>query len=618
MTTLHWTAGLHHDGSAVYVSNPTPKADEKVTITLRAPINAPIHKVFLRSAPDGEGHHAEMTIARRDAISAYWTVEFQATMPRNHYRFRILTREGAYFLNALGVSRADGPDWYDFKLLTDYITPAWALDSVFYQIFPDRFHNGVPALTVKPGAWRVGAHSVQVRPWGTAPLPWREGGNLDFFGGDLPGIGQKLDYLQRLGITGIYLTPIFTSRSNHRYNIEDFDHVDPHLGGNAALADLRRALDEHHMTLMLDLTPNHVGSTHPWFTEAQTDPNAPTTEFFTFYQHPNDYAMWLGVRTLPKLNYRSEKLRAIMYAGHESIMRRWLREPYRIDAWRLDVANMTARQGSIQLDHKVGRGMRRAVKAENPQAYLIGENFFDATPYLQGDELDAVMNYQGFNIPMWRWLSGFDNGFAWGAGWSDHVEIPSEAFTEHIAAYRSAIPWVIANQQFNQLGSHDTPRILNIVGGDRALAKLGVSLLMTYPGVPCVYYGDEIGMTGAADPDNRRTMIWDESEWDQELFQHYQTVIALRKSAPALKHGGYQQIYAQGGVFAFQRHSTEQRLIIVAARDGETELTLPIWHAGIADGATLTDLLSGRAWTVQAGAITFGALDKATLLVLEG
>ncbi len=615
---LQWTAGLHHDGSAVYISNPYPRLDERVTITLRAPLDAPLQSVYLRTEPDGEAAHTQMHITRTDAVSAFWSTEIPITMPRTHYRFKLMTAKGGLWLNAYGLTRSDGPDNYDFKLLANYDAPRWVHDAVFYQIFPDRFHNGDPSLTVTPGAWSKREFSVQVRNWDDPPLPYREAGNLDFYGGDLPGIVQKLDYLEDLGVDSIYLTPIFTSPSNHRYNIDDFYNVDPHLGGNEALVQLRRALDARRMRLMLDITPNHVSSMNSWFVEAQQNVEAPTSEFFTFHRRPHEYVSWLGVASLPKLNYNSPRLREVMYESPDSVIRRWLKEPYSIDGWRLDVANMTGRLGVSLLTHKVKRGIRRAVKAEDPQAYLIGENFFDGTPYLQGDELDAVQNYQGFNIPMWRWLNGRDNGWLGDKGWVDRTQMSSEALAEQMTAYRAAIPWVIASQQFNQLGSHDTPRILSIVDGDRDLVRLAAFMLMTYPGVPCIYYGDEIGMEGGPDPDNRRTMIWDSERWDTDLRGFYQRLIALRKASPALRYGGYQQIVAEGGLFAFLRQSPEQSLVIVANRDAvEWTVLLPVRAAGLPDGTVLVDRLTDASFVVRDGVVDLGVLPRASMLMLE-
>ncbi|MBC8099951.1 MAG: alpha amylase N-terminal ig-like domain-containing protein, partial [Armatimonadetes bacterium] len=560
MTLPSWATGLHHDGSDAYVADPYPTLDQTVMLTLRVPLGAPLQSLAVRTEPDGEAHHTPMHLYRQDAVSGFWQVELKITQPRNHYRFRLLTETTAYWYNALGLSRVDGPDAYDFKLLANYAAPHWVNQAVFYQIFPDRFYQGDATLLPQPGAWTNDGHSVQVRAWGEPPLTHQEGGNLDFFGGDLPGITQKLDYLSDLGVTALYLTPIFSSPSNHRYNIDDFYNVDAHLGGNDALVALRQGLDAHAMRLILDITPNHVSSLNPWFTEAQRDPNAPTAEYFTFQQRPNHYSSWLGVKSLPKLNYGSLALRQTMYAAPDSIIRHWLKPPYRIDGWRLDVANMTGRQGATQqLSYKVKRGIRHAVKAENPEAYLIGENFFDSTSYLQGDSLDGIQNYQGFMIPVLRWLSGLNPETLP----PDIKPLETDALAEYFAAYRTALPWAIANQQLNLLGSHDTPRILSVVHGDVALAQVGVGLLMTYPGVPCIYYGDEIGMLGMRDPDNRRTMPWDESQWNHDLRAYYQRLIALRRGSHALQSGGYQQLEAAGERFVYQRQSSQQRLIIV-------------------------------------------------------
>jgi alpha-glucosidase len=621
MTELHWTAGVHHDGSNLYVSNPLPTLGETVTMRLRVPVEAPIKSVFLRTAPDGENHLAPMQRTEADARSAYWMGQLTAVMPLNTYRFKLLTDEGAYYLNALGISRATTPDWFDFKLLVDFQAVPWLDDAVFYQIFPDRFCNGDPTLDHQPGAWKEGQHSVQFSEWDAPPIPWTQGGNLDFYGGDLPGISQKLGYLHELGINALYLNPIFVSNSNHRYNIHDFYNVDPYLGGNEALVELRQALDDADMRLMLDITPNHTGAEHEWFLEAQQNADADTADYYTFHDHPDDYLSWLGVPTLPKLNYNNQNLREVMYRRDDSVMQFWMRPPYRIDGWRLDVFNMTARQGKDQRSDDVHREMREALKTVNPELYILGEHFFDGTAQLQGDQVDAVMNYQGFNIPMWRWLAGHDLNIEHHPERADPTHYPTEAFTTQINHYRAAVPWVVARQQFNQLDSHDTTRILTICGGNKALVKLAVAILMTYPGVPCLYYGTEIGLPGDRDPDNRRTMPWDDADqWDGDLLDFHKRIIALRKSAPALRHGGYQQLLAEGGLWVYQRQSPEQRLIVVGYRGPESlpSGSLLLAQAGILDGTALVDLLGDLRLTVENGAVTLPTLNAGDFFILEG
>jgi alpha-glucosidase len=296
-----------------------------------------------------------------------------------------------------------------------------------------------------------------------------------------------------------------------------------------------------------------------------------------------------------------------MYAGPEAIMRRWLRSPYRIDAWRIDVANMLGRQGPSNLGHKIGRGIRRAVKAERPDAYLLGEHFFDGTPHLQGDELDATMNYQGFTFPVWQWLAAPEVQRQGGPA-ADGRPLPSADMAAQLTAFRAAIPWQIATQQLNLLDSHDTPRLRSILGGDLARVRVAAALVFTYPGVPCIYYGDEIGLDGAGDPDCRRCMPWDEASWDHDLRGLFQLLARLRRSAPALRWGGFQQLYADGDTLAFQREAPEERLIIVARRADDGLAALPVRHAGLPDGATLRDLLSGALATVSGGMLPLAGL----------
>ena len=197
---------------------------------------------------------------------------------------------------------------------------------------------------------------------------------VEFFGGDLAGIEAHLDHLVDLGVNAIYLNPIFATRSNHGYDITDYDHVAEHFGGDAALVALRRATAERDIRLILDIAPNHVGVEHPWFQAAQADREASTAPYFVFRDHPDDYESWLGVGSLPKFDYRSEALREAMYAGPDAVLRHWLRPPFSVDGWRIDVANMLGRLGPVQLGPEVARGMRAAVKAEDPDAYLLGEH----------------------------------------------------------------------------------------------------------------------------------------------------------------------------------------------------------------------------------------------------
>lgn len=607
-----WLQGIHHDGSSCYVLAPEPLSlGSTIRLRVRTGPDAPVESIFARTNPDGEQHLSPLRLIALDAAARWWEGEVQVRMLRNTYRFLLKTAGGHWWLNAAGITRYTPTDAADFRVLAHYQAPAWVRDSVFYQIFPERFADGDPSNNVRTGEYECYGRPVVARAWGEIPRSQHGAGEIEFFGGDLWGIIQRLDYLQDLGVTALYLNPIFTSPSSHKYDTVDYRHVDVHFGGDQALIALRKALDERGMRLMLDLVPNHCSAVHPWFLAAQADRHAPGAEFFTFHHWPDDYETWLGVRSLPKLNYRSLRLREEMYAGEDSIARHWLKPPFRIDGWRVDVANMLARQGESQLEHKVGRGLRRAIKSLAPHAYLIGENFYDGSPQLQGDELDAVMNYRGFSVPLQQWLAGFDAALAWRPDLREPDMLPTQALAEQWRAFMAAIPWQIAAQQFNLLGSHDTRRIQTVVGEDETLARVAAALLFTFPGTPSVYYGDEIGMDGGNDPDCRRCMIWDEREWNSGRRAFYQRLIRLRRSSPALRHGGFQILYAAGETLAFMREAPEERLVVVARRAADVLSALPVRHGGLPDGIVLRDVISGAETLVEQGKLSLSHLPGA-------
>jgi len=604
MFTAPWTASVHHDGSPLYIQGDSHAIGSSVTIRIRTGHQAPISAIFLRTAPDGEQHFAPMTRTQTDDLAYWWEAEMPLTMPAMNYRFLLHTAEGKCWLTANGIVQHTPIDTADFKLLAGYQAPAWVTESVFYQIFPDRFADGDPSSNVTSGEYLCHNDPVVASPWGAAPVP----GSIDFFGGDLQGISEHLDYLTDLGVTALYLTPIFTSPSNHKYDVADYREVDRHFGGNAALAQLRQSLDEHAMRLMLDIVPNHCSADNPWFLDAQRDSSAPTNEYFTFTQHPEQYESWLGVRSLPKLNYRSLALRHEMYSGPDAIMKMWMRPPYRIDGWRMDVANMLGRQGETQIGNKIGRAIRKSVKAENPNLYLLGENFFDGSRHLQGDELDATMNYRGFLQPFQLWLTGFDmddSGRKWTA---THQLLSTDGLMMQWHTFLSAIPWEIALQQLNLLDSHDTRRMLTIAQGDEAKMRLAVAILFTFPGVPCMFYGDEVGIVGGPDPDCRRCMPWDSSEWNIGLREWYRTIIALRRSIPALQQGGFQELLAGDNSFAFLRELPDERCIIVARRDADNCTVLPVQAGNIPDGTRWYEEITHVTATVVNGTLPLQTL----------
>lgn len=460
-------SSIHHDGSGRYVktlANPSIHLGDSVQLRIRAGLDTPVDRVFVYTCPDGEGRYDEMQPEPGGRACHWWSIQIPISMPQTGYRFLILVGGIPYWYNASGLHDFNVTDSDDFRLLADYQSPDWVRQSVFYQIFPDRFCDGNSENNVRNGEFTYRGETARACRWGEPPSPSGLAKMVEFYGGDLDGVLSKLDYLSDLGVNSVYLTPIFTSFSNHRYDVVDYFNVDPHLGGNSALIALRRATADRGMRLILDIVPNHCGVAHPWFQQAQADPNSRTAEYFTFQKRPDEYTCWLGVKSLPKLNYNSLALRRAMYADPDSVFRHWMKAPYTIDGWRIDVANMLGRQGASQLGMEVGLGIRAAVKTENPQAYLLGENFFDPALQLQGDFLDAAMNYAGFTNPLWFWLTTFQ--FSTGMK-RELIQAPggfsTQALVDSWQAYRSSIPWQIVNQQFNTLGTHDTPRIQTIL-----------------------------------------------------------------------------------------------------------------------------------------------------------
>jgi alpha-glucosidase len=607
-----WLDTIYHSGAFPYVSDLFPKLGDTVTIQVRVGQNAPIKRLFLRTFPDGEQHFAPM----QRAESGYYAAALKIAEPVVHYRIVLESADGLFWLTAKGAQLHEPLDTFDFRIIADYHAPNWLHATVFYQIFPDRFANGDPANDIQPEDFEYRGQRPRTFGWEEPPdsdtiFP------LVFYGGDLIGVRQRLDHIENLGINAIYFNPLFTSKSNHKYDGSDYDHVDPTLGGDGALESLREELTRRNMRYMLDIVPNHCGFSHPWFQKAQADRTALEAEFFTFSKHPNQYATWLGVWSLPKLNYNSVELRRRMYGNADGILRKWLVGGFSADGWRVDVANMLGRQGETQIGDEVSQEIRAAVKGTRPNAYLLGENFFDATSQLQGDQYDGAMNYAGFTHPLLYWLIGFHLR-AWGLGeeiWSD-VPFSTEALIDTWRERMAVIPWQIQLQQFNLLGSHDTPRIRSLVNGDDARHRLAVAVLLTFPGVPSIYYGDEIGMVDDPHLRQRGCMIWDEDRWNVDLLAFYRELITLRRASSALQVGSFQIVGAANDWFAYLRQSETDTILLIANRgDALANFALPLQTTNLEDGTQLTVIGRQQTITVKDRSIRLAELPNGALIL---
>ena len=553
-------------------------------VTLHVAADLHPQGVFLRLDPDNEEYLVPMMASGlRGGLQRYVApLLVDRANPTTHYCFKVLLADGRrqLWLDAAGQHPRMPVRDTHFKLAPHYQPPLWVRDQVFYQIFPERFANGDDSLTPASGAYRLrDSGPVERVAWGMPPsMTFTQG---QFYGGDLIGVRQRLDYLQRLGVTALYLNPVFASPTNHGYDTEDYFNVAPRLGGNAALAELCRELHERGMKILLDAVFNHVSDTHPWFnawgTQANSDgaaqtPDSPYRHYFTFY--PQGHAeTWKGVGTIPVLDLAQADLKNYLWAAPDSVARHWMRAPYAIDGWRVDVIHMMGEGPGAANNLGIVAEFRQAIKEEKADAYFLGEHFFEASRWLQGPQEDGAMNYYGFAHPLRAFLAGLDVAY-------HPCALDGAEFDRWLSDARARIPYANQLVQFNSLDTHDTRRFLTMVGGDKGLLRLALALLFTYPGVPCLYYGTEIGLEGGDDPDNRRCMEWDETQWDQALFADCQALIRLRRTVPALRHGGYQTLFAAGDCFAFVRCAAGES-VVVACNRGEQPQTLRLSLAGL-------------------------------------
>jgi alpha-glucosidase len=539
----------HHDGSDVYVlERPTELGDEAV---VRVHVPRDVDTVALRWVGDGEGRG----IAAKRAGEGSWIARFPVPNPHVRYRWLLSGGEVGYaWLNGTGLVPHDVPDADDFMISLDPGGPGWHLESVVYEIFPDRF--ATTGAGGDPPAWAIR------RSWDELPTGRGPETPYEWFGGDLGGVEAHLDHIEALGANVIYLTPTFPAGSTHRYDSTTFDRVDPLLGGNEALESLSRAAHARGMRVISDLTTNHTGDKHEWFVGGER-------ELYLFDEN-GDYESWWGIKSLPKLNWLSPELRKRMQAT----ARQWLQPPYSLDGWRVDVANMSGRTGDTDLNAEVAPTLREVL---NQDSLLVAENFHDFRSDFRG--WHGVMNYAGFSRPVWTWLRG-------------DLEIPyfempvamprlgGAASVAAMRAFRAGVPWQFVLHSWSILDSHDSPRFRTIAGS-RDRQAVGIGLQMTLPGVPMVFAGDEFGLEGAWGEDARRTMPWDRPDvWDTALLDEYRRLIALRRSSPALARGGIRFAFVDDDVIVYLRETGGERLLCLASRDEHAPVRLPLSGLG--------------------------------------
>ncbi|WP_208729176.1 maltodextrin glucosidase, partial [Escherichia coli] len=528
--------------------------------------------------------------------------------PRRRYSFKLLWHDRQRWFTPQGFSRMPPARLEQFAVDVPDIGPQWAADQIFYQIFPDRFARSLPREAEQDHVYyhHAAGQEIILRDW-DEPVTAQAGGST-FYGGDLDGISEKLPYLKKLGVTALYLNPVFKAPSVHKYDTEDYRHVDPQFGGDGALLRLRHNTQQLGMRLVLDGVFNHSGDSHAWFDRhnrgtggACHNPESPWRDWYSF-SDDGTALDWLGYASLPKLDYQSESLVNEIYRGEDSIVRHWLKAPWNMDGWRLDVVHMLGEAGGARNNLQHVAGITEAAKETQPEAYIVGEHFGDARQWLQADVEDAAMNYRGFTFPLWGFLANTDISY-------DPQQIDAQTCMAWMDNYRAGLSHQQQLRMFNQLDSHDTARFKTLLGRDIARLPLAVVWLFTWPGVPCIYYGDEVGLDGKNDPFCRKPFPWQVEKQDTALFALYQRMIALRKKSQALRRGGCQVLYAEDNVVVFVRVLNQQRILVAINRGEACEVVLPAspflnvvqWqrkegHGQLTDGILALPAISATVW----------------------
>ena len=416
----------------------------------------------------------------------------------------------------------------------NFKSPDWVQDAIFYQIFPDRFYNGNSSNSSK-----------KVCKWGDKPA------RDNFFGGDLEGIIFKLPYLEELGVNALYLTPIFKSPSNHKYNTTDYYEVDPSFGNKDSLKRLVKELHQRQIRILLDGVFNHCGDTFWAFQDViEKGAKSKYKDWFIIknypivkYPEPN-YRCWMGTSSMPEFNTDNSEVREYLL----EIVKYWIKEAD-IDGWRLDTVEF--------MDPSFVRQIREAAKEVKQDAYVVGEVMEGvATSWFKGHCIDAVMNYKLRDLLIDFFIKKVINA----------VE-----FNQQLYSFRQTYSDLINYFMFNLLGSHDVPRFLTLCDGDVKKMKLATVFLMTYIGAPVIYYGDEVGMMGGEDPDCRRTMIWDENQQNSNLVNFYKKMIKLRRESQALRRGNFKPLYQRDDLYCFLRQLNEEKIIVALNNSNKNE-----------------------------------------------
>jgi len=653
LTTIFNPQALFADGTEFYRCPAEPDPYDRVRLRLRC-ARENLDSVILVFNDE----RIEMEKLYNDRLFDYYETFVQLGTEQVFYYFEIHCGQMTCYYNNVGLCNSV-EEYYNFTMTPGFHTPDWAKGAVFYQIYVDRFYNGDRSNDVEDDEYfYIGEGTSKVTDWNKYPAAM---GVREFYGGDIAGVMQKLDYLQELGVEVLYLNPIFVSPSNHKYDIQDYDYVDPHFGrivkdegevlqrdengnlkadqtypnksasryicrvtdkenleaSNQLFAEFVEEVHRRGMKVILDGVFNHCGSFNKWLDRECIYENAPGYEkgayvaedspyntFFKFrerqWPYNPHYDGWWGHDTLPKLNYEESPslFDYIMHVG-----RKWVSPPYNVDGWRLDVAADLGQSG--EYNHYFWKEFRRNVKEANPDALVLAEHYGDPTEWLKGDEWDTVMNYDAFMEPLTWFLTGVEKHSD--EYRQDQLGNPDSFFgsMRHFMTRFHTQSLLVA---MNELSNHDHSRFLTRTnrkvgrtaylgpeaageGIDKSVMRLAVMIQMTWPGAPTIYYGDEAGLCGWTDPDNRRAYPWGSE--DQELIDFHKEIIRIHKDYQALKTGSILFLHGQYSFISYGRFD-EQDKFVIAINSGEqpVSIDLPVWRLGMTEDNRMARLIN--------------------------
>lgn len=634
---------LFSDMTGDYLDPPEPSAYDEVTIKFRTKKNN-VDKVYLVCGNE----KYLMLKTETDSFFDYYSQQIQLEGREIHYYFEIYAGKMSCYFNYRGVQK-EAVRECDFRLIPGYKTPEWAKGAVMYQIYVDRFYNGDPQNDVLTDEYRyIGANTVKVEDWNKYPDAM---GVREFYGGDLQGVLDKMDYLQDLGIDVIYFNPLFVSPSNHKYDIQDYDYIDPHFGkivmdegellqpgqenrfatryinrvsnkanleaSNELFAEVVKEAHRRGIKVILDGVFNHCGSFNKWMDReriyenakgyekgAYVEESSPYHNYFAFHHqaawpYNHNYDGWWGHDTLPKLNYEGSK-DLFEYIMH--IARKWVSPPYNVDGWRLDVAADLGH--SPEYNHYFWKEFYKTVKQANPNAVVLAEHYGNPREWLNGKEWDSIMNYDAFMEPVTWFLTGMQKH---SDDFREDMLGNADSFWDsmHYNGANMAMPSLY--MAMNELSNHDHSRFLtrtnHFVGRtnshgpeaannnvNKAVLREAVVIQMTWPGAPTVYYGDEAGVTGFTDPDNRRTYPWGRE--DKELIRFHKDMIAIHKKNREFLTGSLKYMEGEHNVIGYGRfNKEEQSAILINNNDYEITKELSVWYLGTPKTGTMKRLI---------------------------